>query len=106
MFARQHSLPLYFAFACVWFWGCIALGYIQTFHFWVPLVGALAPALSALVVTSMAEGEPAVRELGRSLPKVARRLAMVPCGVRSSDRRRPDGGRGGVGVRRVQAHAH
>ena len=60
---------LYFAFACVWFWGCIALGYIQTFHFWVPLLGALAPALSALVVTSMAEGEPAVRELGRSLRK-------------------------------------
>jgi membrane protease YdiL (CAAX protease family) len=69
VFAKQHSLPLYFAFACVWFWGCIALGYIQTFHFWVPLLGALAPALSALVVTSMAEGEPAVRELGRSLRK-------------------------------------
>ncbi len=75
-FAKQHSLPLYFAFACAWFWGCIALGYIQTFHFWVPLLGALAPALSELAVTSMAEGEPAVRELGRSLRKWARRLAI------------------------------
>jgi CAAX protease family protein len=69
VFAKQHSLPLYFAFAFVWFWGCIALGYIQTFHFWVPLLGAFAPALSALVVTGMAEGEPSVRELGRSLRK-------------------------------------
>jgi membrane protease YdiL (CAAX protease family) len=69
VFAKQHSLPLYFALAFVWFWGCIALGYIQTFHFWVPLLGALAPALSALVVTGMAEGEPAVRELARSLRK-------------------------------------
>ena len=69
MFAKLHALPLYFAFAFVWFWGCIALGYIQTFHFWVPLVGAFAPALSALAVTGMGEGEPAVRELVRSLRK-------------------------------------
>ena len=68
-FAKQHSLPLYFALAFVWFWSCIALGHIQTFRFWGPLLGALAPALSALVVAGMAEGEPAVRELGRSLGK-------------------------------------
>lgn len=67
--AKQHPLPFYFALAFVWFWGCIALGYIHTFHFWAPLLGALAPALSAFFVTGMTQGEPAVRELGRSLQK-------------------------------------
>ena len=66
-FAKRHSLSLYFALAFAWFWGCIALGYIPTFHFWLPMLGALAPALSALVVSGMAEGEPGVRELGRRL---------------------------------------
>jgi membrane protease YdiL (CAAX protease family) len=68
-FAKRHSLSLYFILAFVWFWGCIALGYIQSFHFWAPLLGAFAPALSALVVTGMAGGEPDVRELGCSLRK-------------------------------------
>lgn len=68
-FAKQHPLPFYFALGFAWFWGCIALGYLHTFRFWALLVGALAPALSALVVTGMAEGEPGVRELGRSLGK-------------------------------------
>src|SRR6266704_143199 len=68
-FAKRHSLSLYFVLAFVWFWGCIALGYIQSFHFWAPLLGAFAPALSALVVTGMAGGEPEVRELGCSLRK-------------------------------------
>lgn len=69
VFVKQHSLLLYFALAVIWFWGCIGLGYIAVLRFWVPLLGAFAPALSALAVTGAAEGEPAVRELGRGLRK-------------------------------------
>jgi membrane protease YdiL (CAAX protease family) len=68
-FAKQHSLPLYFVFAFAWFWGCIALGLISRFHFWVPLLGALAPTISAVIVTGISEGEAALRELVRRLGK-------------------------------------
>ena len=68
-FAKQHSLTLYFVFAFAWFWGCIALGLIHRLHFWVPILGALAPAISAVIVIGISEGEAALRELFRRLGK-------------------------------------
>jgi membrane protease YdiL (CAAX protease family) len=62
-FAKQHSLTLYFVLAFAWFWGCIALGFIDRFRFWVPMLGAIAPAISAVIVTSISEGEAEMRNL-------------------------------------------
>ena len=68
-FVRRHPLPLYFVLAFVWFWGSLALDSVKLFHFWAPLVGALAPTIFAVCVTAIGEGEPAVRELVRRLWK-------------------------------------
>jgi CAAX protease family protein len=68
-FVKQHSLLLYFLFAFVWFWSGIALNYTKRFHFWSLLVGALAPAISALTIIGISEGEDALRELVRRLGK-------------------------------------
>jgi membrane protease YdiL (CAAX protease family) len=68
-FAKRHSLLLYFIVAFAWFWASLALDRLRIFHFWAPLVGALAPAIAAVFVTAGAEGETAVRELVRKLWK-------------------------------------
>ena len=61
--ARLHPVLSYYALACVLFWTCIALGLMDQFHFWVPILGAFAPAVAAIVVTGLADGEPEVRAL-------------------------------------------
>lgn len=66
-FVKVHSLMLYFVLAFAGFWICIALGYLKPFRFWVPILGALSPAVAAVVVTALSEGENAVRELVRRL---------------------------------------
>jgi membrane protease YdiL (CAAX protease family) len=44
------------------------LGYLPRFRFWVPILGALAPSISALIVAGIAQGEAGIRELvGRLL---------------------------------------
>ena len=62
-FARRHPLLLYFLLACALFWGCIALGLIDRFRFWVPILGAFAPGIAAIVVSGLTSGEPGVRAL-------------------------------------------
>ena len=62
-FVRRHSLLLYFALTFAVFWGCLAVGRIQRFGFFVPLAGPLAPGAAALLVTGIAEGEDSVRAL-------------------------------------------
>ena len=62
-FLRRHPVLAYFGLACAIFWGCIGLGFLDRFHFWVPILGALAPAVAAIVVTGAGSGEPAVRAL-------------------------------------------
>ena len=37
-FPRRHPLLLYFVLACALFWGCIAVGFIDRFDFWVPIL--------------------------------------------------------------------
>ena len=69
MLVKQHSLLLYFVLAFAWWWSCIALNYTKRFHFWSMMVGALAPAISALTITCISEGEDALRELVRRLGK-------------------------------------
>src|SRR5689334_16707092 len=64
-FAKRHALPLYFVLAFAWFWTSLALDRVKPLHFWAPLVGALAPSLSAVFITAVTEGEMAVRELVR-----------------------------------------
>jgi membrane protease YdiL (CAAX protease family) len=66
-FLKGHSLLVYFILAFAGFWGCIALGYLSLFHFWVPILGALSPAVAALAVTGLSEGEQGVRQLVRRL---------------------------------------
>lgn len=68
-FVKRHSLPLYFVLAFAWFWGSLALDRLKPFHFWAPLLGALAPTIAALVITGVGQGEPAVRDLVRRLWK-------------------------------------
>jgi|SRR3954454_7767982 hypothetical protein len=69
MFRAAKSYPVltYFVLAAAWFWASLALDRIKGLHFWAPLVGALAPAISAIFVTVITEGEAAVRQLGRKL---------------------------------------
>lgn len=68
-FSRLHPLVLYFVLACALCWGCIAVGFIARFHFWVPILGAFAPGVAAIVVSGLSSGEPGVRAL---LGKLAR----------------------------------
>lgn len=69
LLVKQHSLLLYFVLAFAWWWSCIALNYTKRFHFWSMMVGALAPAISALTIICISEGEDALRELLRRLGK-------------------------------------
>jgi uncharacterized protein len=62
-FPRLHPLVLYFVLACALAWGCIAVGFIDQFHFWVPILGAFAPGVAAIVVTGLNSGESGVRAL-------------------------------------------
>ncbi|MFL6301724.1 MAG: type II CAAX prenyl endopeptidase Rce1 family protein [Terriglobales bacterium] len=69
MFRAAKSYPVltYFVLAAAWFWASLALDRIKGLHFWAPLVGALAPAISAIFVTAITQSEAAVRQLGRKL---------------------------------------
>ncbi len=67
MIVKRHPFLVYFLIAFALFWGCIALGFAESFRFWAPILGALAPAVSALLVTGLSEGEPAIRALVRRL---------------------------------------
>jgi CAAX protease family protein len=71
MIGPTTSRPLlaYLVLTFAVFWGCIALGFIDQLHFWVPILGALAPAIAALVVTGLSSGEIAVRVLLQKLVK-------------------------------------
>ena len=62
-FLRSHPLLLYFGLAFALFWACIGLGYLDRFHFWVPILGAFAPAVAAIVVSGFTAGEREVRAL-------------------------------------------
>jgi uncharacterized protein len=64
---RSHPLLLYFILAFALFWACIGLGFMDRFHFWVPILGAFAPALAAIVVSGFETGEHEVRALLRRL---------------------------------------
>jgi uncharacterized protein len=68
-FVKRHPLLLYFILAFLWFWGSIALNYMKQFRFWSLMVGALAPAICAVTVIGISEGEDAVRGLARRLWK-------------------------------------
>src|SRR4029453_1982799 len=61
--ARLHPLAVYFVLACALCWSCITLGFIEQFHFWVPILGAFAPGIAAIVVAGLGSGEPGVRAL-------------------------------------------
>src|SRR5436853_349456 len=65
--AKRHSVLIYFVLAAAWFWASLALDRVKGLHFWAPLVGSLAPAISAIFVTAITKGEAAVRQLGRKL---------------------------------------
>src|SRR2546421_2969465 len=65
--AKRHPVLIYFVLAAAWFWASLALDRVKGLHFWAPLVGALAPAISAIFVTAITAGEAAVRQLGRKL---------------------------------------
>ena len=64
---KRHALLTYFFIAFALFWGAILLGLVESFRFWAPMLGAFAPAVSALLVTAFTEGESAVRALVRRL---------------------------------------
>ncbi len=66
-FLRSQELLLYFVLAFALFWACIGLGLMDRFHFWVPILGAFAPAVAAIVVSGFATGEREVRALLRRL---------------------------------------
>ena len=66
---RSHPLSAYLILTFVGFWSCIALGTIPALHFWVPILGALAPAIAAVVVTGLLAGDPGIRALVRRLGK-------------------------------------
>jgi CAAX protease family protein len=66
---RSHPVAAYLIVTFVGFWSCIALGTIPALHFWVPILGALAPAMAALVVTGLSTGEVGIRVLVRKLGK-------------------------------------
>jgi membrane protease YdiL (CAAX protease family) len=64
---KRHSLLAYFVLAFAGFWSCLALGYVNRFHFWVPILGVFAPAVAALVIAGIVAGENGVRRLVRRL---------------------------------------
>src|SRR5436190_1162055 len=64
---RSHPLLLYFILAFALFWSCIGLGFMDRFHFWVPILGAFAPAVAAIIVSGFGTGEHEVRALLRRL---------------------------------------
>jgi membrane protease YdiL (CAAX protease family) len=66
---RSHPLAAYLVLTFAGFWGCIAMGLIGALRFWVPILGALAPAIAAVVVTGLSAGETEVRVLVRKLGK-------------------------------------
>jgi membrane protease YdiL (CAAX protease family) len=66
---RLHPLSSFFVLACAIFWACIAVGFIDRFRFWVPILGAFAPGVAAIIVLGLGSGEPGVRAL---LGKLAR----------------------------------
>ncbi len=66
-FFRRHPLLLFFLLAFAGFWGCLALDRVPRLHFWVPMLGVFAPAVAALTVTGVCEGEEAIRKLVGSL---------------------------------------
>ncbi len=65
--AASRPLTLYLVLVFVGFWGCLALGTVAGFRFWVPILGAFAPAAAALIVVAFEQGEPAARDLIRRL---------------------------------------
>ena len=65
--ARSHPLIAYLILTFVGFWSCVALGYVDRLHFWVPILGVVAPAIAALAVTGLCSGEAEVRSLLRRL---------------------------------------
>lgn len=65
--ATRRPLTLYLVLVFVGFWGCLALGYADRLRFWVPILGAFAPATAALMVVGFGQGEPAARDLMRRL---------------------------------------
>lgn len=65
--SRSHPLVAYFVLAFGLFWACIGLGRLDRFHFWVPILGALAPGVAAIVVSGVGQGEAEVRHLLRRL---------------------------------------
>lgn len=67
IFLRSHPLLQYFIIAFAVFWGCLALGLLDRFLFWVPILGPFAPALAAIVVSGLSAGESEVRALLRRL---------------------------------------
>ena len=66
---RSHPLSAYLILTFVGFWSCIALGTIAALRFWVPILGALTPAIAAVLVTGLTAGEPGIRLLVRKLGK-------------------------------------
>jgi hypothetical protein len=67
--ARSHPLIAYLILTFAGFWGCIVLGFIDALDFWVPILGATAPAIAAVVVSGLSAGEVEVRALVRHLVK-------------------------------------
>jgi hypothetical protein len=65
--ADSRPLALYLALVFVGFWGCLALGYVDRLRFWVPILGAFAPATAAFIVVGFGQGEPVARDLMRRL---------------------------------------
>jgi membrane protease YdiL (CAAX protease family) len=64
---RSRPLHLFFILAFALSWGSIGLGLIDRFHFWVPILGAFAPAVAAIVVAGFSAGEGEARALLKRL---------------------------------------
>ena len=65
----SHPVVAYLILMFVGFWSCIALGTSPALHFWVPIIGALAPTVAALLVTGLSTGEAGIRVLVWKLGK-------------------------------------
>lgn len=61
--AKRNALAAYFIISFAVFWSCIGLGLLERFRFWLPVLGAFAPALAACMVSGWTEGEAGVRTL-------------------------------------------
>ncbi|HVP43989.1 MAG TPA: CPBP family intramembrane glutamic endopeptidase [Terriglobales bacterium] len=64
---RRHPLPLFFLLAFSGFWACLALDRVPRLHYWVPFLGVFAPAVAAIIVTGMSDGESGIRRLMQRL---------------------------------------